>query len=105
MDISLSNALSGIQTVIKRQEVSAANVANVNTPGFEKYSANQTERSAGGVRIANISRTLNSDSDRSNTDIAREMVNQMINKNELTANTKVIRAQNNMTGALLDIIA
>jgi flagellar hook protein FlgE len=105
MNISFSSALSGIQTVIKREEISAANIANVNTSGFEKYSSSQTEKSPAGVRIASISRTLNSEGDLSNTDLSQEMVNQLTNKNELRADAKVIHVQNEMVGALLDIIA
>jgi len=105
MEISQAASLSGIQTVIKRQEATAQNIANVNTPGFERYSVNQTDMAPSGVRVASVNRTLNPDSDRSNTDLAQEMTDMIRNKNELTANVKVIRAQDQMTGALLDIIA
>jgi flagellar basal body rod protein FlgG len=105
MEISSAASLSGIQTVIKRQEATAANIANVNTPGFERYSVNQTEMLPGGVRVASVNRTLNPEPDRSNTDLAQEMTDMLRNKNELAANVKVARVQNEMTGALLDIIA
>jgi len=105
MEISSAASLNGIQTVIKRQEATAANIANVNTPGFESYAVNQTEMLPSGVRVASVNRTLNSEPDRSNTDLAQEMVKMLQNKNELAANVKTLRAQNEMTGALLDIIA
>jgi flagellar basal body rod protein FlgG len=105
MEISSAASISGIQTVIKRQEAAAANIANVNTPGFERYSVNQAETPPSGVRIANVNRTLNPEPDRSNTDLAKEMTDMLQNKNELAANVKAIRAQDEMTGALLDIIA
>jgi flagellar hook protein FlgE len=105
MEISLASAVSGIQTVIKRQEAAGANIANVNTPGFESCSVNQTEMKPSGVRVASVNRTLNSEPDTSNTDLAKEMTDMVRNKNELAANVKVARVQNEMTGALLDIIA
>jgi flagellar hook protein FlgE len=105
MDISLSSAISGMQTIIKRQEATAANIANVNTPGFDSYQVSQAETPPGGVRVASVSRTLNNQPDQSGTDLNREMVNLVQNKHEFAANAKVIRAQNEMTGALLDIIA
>jgi flagellar hook protein FlgE len=49
--------------------------------------------------------TPNTHSQDSNTDLNKELVNQVINKNELAANVKVIQAQDKMMGALLDIIA
>jgi flagellar hook protein FlgE len=105
MEISLAASLSGIQTVIKRQEATAQNIANVNTPGFERYSVNQADMTPSGVRVANVNRTLNPEADRSGTDLAQEMTDMLRNKNELTANVKAIRVQDQMTGALLDIIA
>ena len=105
MELSSISAVSGIQTVIKRQEAAAANIANVNTPGFEYYTLGQTEAPPAGVRVSGVSRTLNPEPDRSNTDLAREMTDMLRNKNELAANVKVLRAQDEMAGALLDIIA
>jgi flagellar hook protein FlgE len=105
MDISFAAPVSAVQTVLKRQEVSADNIANVNTPGFEQYDVSQTDMSPAGVRVDNLKRTLNPDSERSNTDLAKEAVEQIKNKNELAANVSVIKAQDKMVGALLDIIA
>jgi flagellar basal body rod protein FlgG len=105
MELSSVSALSGMQTVIKRQEAAGANIANVNTPGFESYTVDQAEQSPAGVRVSGVKRTLNPEPDRSNTDLAKEMTDMLTNKDELAANTKVIRAQDEMLGALLDIIA
>jgi len=105
MDVSFNTALSGMQTVIKRQEVAANNIANVNTPGFEEYSVGQAEIRPGGVRIASLARAPNPDMDRSNTDLAKQAVAMINNKNELAANARVIKTQDKMLGALLDIIA
>ena len=105
MDVSFSSAVSGMQTVIKRQEVAANNIANVNTPGFAEYDARQSEMTPGGVRISNISRPPNADRTTSNTDLAKQAVDLLKNKNEMKANAAVIKTQDTMLGALLDIIA
>ena len=105
MDMSFAAAVSGVQTVIKRQEIAGHNVANVNTPGFEEMSAGQTEQFPVGVRIGNLTRTPNPDAEHSNTDLAKEAVIQLQNKNELAADVSVIKVQDKMVGALLDIIA
>jgi flagellar hook protein FlgE len=104
MEISSLSAVSGIQTVMKRQDAAGTNIANSNTPGYESYRVDQTEQMPAGVRVSSIKRTLNPEPDRSNTDLAKEMTGMMINKHELAANIKVARAQDEMTGALLDVI-
>jgi flagellar basal body rod protein FlgG len=105
MQVALDAATSGIKTVIAREEVSANNVANISTRGFSQTDALQTNMSPAGVKISSLRTTPNSESLDSNTDLTKEMVNQVINKNELAANVKVIQTQDKMMGALLDIIA
>ena len=105
MDLSFATAVSGMQTVMKRQDIAADNIANVNTPGFRQYNAGQSEVSPAGVRISNISRTPNSDPGSSNTDLATQEVAMLQNKNELAANVGVVKTQDKMLGALLDIVA
>ena len=105
MQLSFDAATSGIKTVITREEVSANNVANISTRGFSQTDALQTNMSPVGVRISGLRSTPNTESQDSNTDLTKEMVNQVINKNELAANVKVIQTQDKMMGALLDIIA
>ena len=105
MQVSFNTALSGIQTALIREDVSANNVANINTRGFSQTDALQTAMSPAGVRISGLRSTPNSPSQDSNTDLAKEMVNQVINKEDVAANVKVIQTQDKMMGALLDIIA
>lgn len=105
MNISLSAGLSGIQAASFKESVSADNIANATTDGFEKYNVSQTESTnMSGVKISSISRTTNNGVE-SNTDIAIKMVNQISNKNELSGDLSVIKTQDKMTGALLDIMA
>jgi flagellar hook protein FlgE len=105
MNISLSAGLSGIQAASFKESVSADNIANSTTDGFEKYNVSQAESTnMSGVKISSISRTPNNGVE-SNTDLATEMVNQISNKNEFSGDLSVIKTQDKMTGALLDIMA
>jgi flagellar hook protein FlgE len=105
MNISSAASVSGMQAAITRQSVSAHDVANINTDGFGQYSAHQTDMKPAGTRVSHISRELNSSENPSNTDFATEAVEQKESLNDLKANTAVIKVQDRMTGALLDIFA
>lgn len=105
MQVSFAAAVSGIQAVITRENVSANNVANITTPGFSQTDAIQTAMSPQGVQISALRKTPNPDPQASNTDLTKEMVNQVQNKNELAADVKVIQTQDKMMGSLLDIVA
>jgi flagellar basal-body rod protein FlgC len=105
MDISFSTSISGIQTALKRHDVTAHNVANVNTPGFAAANVTQTDVRPGGVRIASIDRSTNTDATLSNTDLAKEAGEQIENKNTLAADVKVLKVKDRMLGELLDLFA
>jgi flagellar hook protein FlgE len=105
MDLSFNTSISGIRTALTRNEVSANNVANVNTPGFGQSSVYQAETPPGGVRVASIARTPNPDPAISGTDLAKETGEQIQNKNTLSANLKVLKVKDAMLGELIDMIA
>jgi flagellar basal body rod protein FlgC len=58
-----------------------------------------------GVQISGLRQTPNPDPANSNTDLNKEMINQVQNKNELAADVSVLKTQDKMIGALLDIVA
>jgi flagellar basal-body rod protein FlgC len=102
------SALSALSTV---QEVTANNIANVNTDGF-KASAVSLESGPGdqGVEVASITQSTTPGSmlngvETSNTDIGREMVDMITTSRAFEANTTFIRASEEMTGHLLNMIA
>jgi flagellar basal-body rod protein FlgC len=106
-DASLS-ALSALGTA---QQVSANNIANVNTDGF-KASSVVLESGPGdqGVDVAGIYQSTCSGPvvggvEGSNTDIGTEMVDMITTGHAFSANTAVVRASEEMTGHLLDMIA
>lgn len=84
-------------------DVSANNIANVNTPGFEQSDLVQVSGNAGAVS-GTIRRIPNPDSTSSGTDLAKEMGGEMtMAKTGYSANLKVIKTQDEMLGNLLDI--
>jgi flagellar basal-body rod protein FlgC len=89
------SALSALGTV---QQVSANNVANVNTDGFAAGSVTLESGPGGqGVRVGDIR-------EGGATDLATEMVTMMRTENAFSANTTAIRASEEMTGHLLNMI-
>jgi flagellar basal-body rod protein FlgC len=105
MDVSFSSSISGIRTAITRQDITAHDVANVNTRGFEQRTALQTDVQPEGVRLSAITRTPNSPGAPSNTDLAEEATEQIVNKGSLSANIQVLKAKDKMVGELLDLLA
>jgi flagellar basal body rod protein FlgG len=105
MNISSNAALSGVQTALYRHDVSANDIANMNTPGYEQVTPQQTETLPAGTGISNLARTPNDSVELSNTDLATEMVEQKTNGASLSANIAVLKAQDKMTGELLDLFA
>lgn len=56
MATALQTALSGIEASLTRADVSANNVANVNTTAYKASRVNQVERYGGGTRVASVVR-------------------------------------------------
>ena len=100
---SLSNANSGIQTSIIRNDISSNDIANVNTTGFEESQPIQSEQKNGGTTLSAINKVDTYEGADSNTDIATEMVEQSNNLDTLKANSAVMRVQNEMLGTVLDL--
>ena len=104
MNISLSSFISGIKTAITRHDITAHDVANVNTPGYEERVPHQVEAKHGGTNISHISRTPNPSTETSNTDLAEETSEQIINKRALQANIRGIKVQDKMLGEVIDLL-
>ena len=100
---ALSAAVSGIQLGSLRMTVSAHDVANVNTPGFEQSDLVQVERYPG-TAVGAIRRTVNPDSESSGTDLAKEFGGEMTEaQTGYSSSLKVLKVQDEMLGSLLDI--
>jgi flagellar basal-body rod protein FlgC len=100
----LNAAVSGLQTAQIRSNVAAHDVANVNTPGFEERDVvQQAKPDNGGSEVVDIRKVPNDNPEFSNTDLAKETVEQISASYDFKANAAQIRAQDEMMGTLLDI--
>ena len=101
------SALSAFGTV---QQVVANNIANVNTDEFQSSrTVLESSPNDQGVRVSDIQVNespgpIIDEVEGSNTDLATEMVTMMTNEAAFDANVAVIRAQEEMTGSLFDMI-
>jgi flagellar basal body rod protein FlgC len=113
MAISLFTALSGLLHQSRRLEVSAHNVANIATDGFQASRAVGEERATGGVatRIVPTQDSpplLLADGELltgSNTDPLAEVVTQISARAAYGANLAALEASLEAEQALLDILA
>ena len=105
MDAVFGISSSALRTTQTRQNVTAHNVANINTDGFSSSRVIQAEQKPAGVSAAAIQKNQNSDPQgQSNTDFAVEATNMIMNKSTYGANSKVLKVQDQMLGELLNIV-
>lgn len=103
--------LSAMNSLGVAQQVSANNIANVNTDGFKASSvALESGPHDQGVRVAAIQESSTPGAvvngvETSNTDIGNEMVDMIQTGHAFSANVASIRASEEMTGHLLNMIA
>jgi len=103
--------VSALSALGVAQQVSANNIANVSTDGFKSSSvAFESGPEGEGVRVADIRRSTSAGpfidgAEGSNTDIARETVDMISTGHAFSANVASVRASEEMTGHLLDMIA
>jgi flagellar basal-body rod protein FlgC len=112
----VSNALSALNAFRKKTDVTANNIANVNTDEFKKSRVNMQEGPNGGVQ-ASI-QPINTPGDpkeiyqddalvkveSSNVDLVEEITEMVVNKAGFGANLKTVSTQNQVLGSLLDIL-
>lgn len=105
MDGINSVPISGINSSILKNDVSAHDIANINTDGFQESQAIQTEKATGGTQISAIRKVDTYEGGMSNTNLAEEMVEQSTNKNTLAANVNVLKTQDEMNQTVIDLLA
>lgn len=94
---SLSTALSGMSAAQERLRASAHNVANADTPGFQRERVDAQATAEGGVR------TQTSRVPEPGQDLAADLVEQKSATYAYVANLRVLQTQIRAEGALLDI--
>jgi flagellar basal-body rod protein FlgC len=105
MEIAAS-ALNAFQT---RQNVTANNIANANTPGFSPDRVEMQENAAGGVRASVQKNSRPGEGNDpamearpSSTDLTREMVDMIATENAYDANAVTLAGQASLQGRLIN---
>ncbi len=105
MSISFTAPVTGMQVSSIRHDITAHDVANINTAGYGQSVPDQADISPEGVRLSSITRIPNAAGQPSTTDLAQESVEQIRNKETFAANAKVLKVKDRMIGELLDLFA
>lgn len=114
------SSLSALKAFGDKAQVTANNVANVNTDEFKKNRADIVEDQQGAVKVE-ISKPgtpekgeFQSEEEKlktsetkalSNVDIAEEMVTSMTTEKFYSANTKMVQADDEMKGTVIDMVS
>jgi flagellar hook-associated protein FlgK len=98
---------SGMRAAQLRLDVSAHNVANVQTPGFQRQQVQQTTQSAAGgvsAQVGQVPASMAQGAGGFNRP-AQDMVEQRMSLYSFTANLRTVQTQDAMLGKLLDVRA
>ncbi len=102
--MSISTNLSSLQANQTFMNTNADNIANVNTDGFRPTQTTISNPSKGTVQ-ADLSKADDTGSPKSQTDLTKEISDQVIIGGISQANVTAIKTQDEMMGSLLDIKA
>ena len=100
----ISSNISSITANQTFMNNNANNVANVNTDGF-RPSDTKIESSSDDTLKADTRLSDDNGSEKSQTDLSKEIPDQIAISNSVDANVTAIKTQNEMFGSLLDIKA
>lgn len=112
---AIHSALSGLTAFSTQIDVTAHNVANVNTNGFKKSRTEFVAVETGGVlpviqKDESAGPTILNDTgygpaqlELSNVDLREEVVNQIIGQRGFEANLQALKTADDMLGLILDI--
>ena len=92
-------AHSGLQAAQNRLGASAHNIANLNTPGFQRLRTEQAAVASPGGVMATAQR------EPQGAALEQEVVEQMSATYAFKANLQVLKAEDRMMGSLLDVRA
>ncbi len=101
--MNISNNISSIQAHQTMMNTNANNVANVNTDSFVPSDTRMASNE--GSVTANTRQADDNGSLRSQTDLAKEMPDQIIAQDVTAVNATAIKTQDEMLGTLIDMKA
>jgi flagellar basal-body rod protein FlgC len=96
-------SVSAMQASTLRMDISAHDVANINTPGFSQSRPVQTSLKPG-TEISAIQKMESPSPDFSATDLAEERVEQIKSEKDFAANAAVIKTQDKMLGEVVNLV-
>ncbi|OHB24584.1 MAG: hypothetical protein A2X84_05860 [Desulfuromonadaceae bacterium GWC2_58_13] len=108
---ALDVSIMGLKAMETRMSATANNLANVNTDGYKKDRVTLSENQHGGVnataaKVNTPGATVEDQGttrELSNVDIAEEITDTIPTRAGYSANLKMLQAQDELTGTLLDI--
>ncbi len=103
--MNINASLSGIRNAFLRQDVSAGNVANINTKNYQSKGVLNVEAKQGGVDSVVVRSNAPGNHNKNNVNLVDEMVGQLNNVNQEKANINVLKSQNEMIGSIIDLKA
>jgi len=102
--MSISTNVSSLQANQMFMNANANNIANVNTDGFRPTQTTISNPAKGTVN-ANLTKADDTGSPKSQTNLTKEIPDQIIISGVNEANINAIKTQNEMMGSLLDLKA
>jgi len=115
MSYAFNSALSALGAFFRKMDVTANNIANVNTNNFKKSRTEMEDVYPSGVKVS-ISRVdtpgdllppdeQSQNQESSNVNLAEELVDLITTEHAVSANITTIRTKDEMEKQLIDIIA
>ena len=102
--MNISSNMASINSHQTMMNTSANNVANLNTDGF-RPSDTRISNSDGSSPQASTRLSADTGSTRSQTDVAKELTDQIIAQDVTAVNVSSMKTQDEMLGSLLDVKA
>ena len=112
----IQNNLSALNAFDKKMQVTANNIANVNTSNFKKSEATLSEGDHGAIEVnvqkvdtpgyptEEMEEENRVNTETSNVDLVEEFGEQIITQNAYNANLKLIKNKDEILGNILDIL-
>lgn len=112
---SLYSGASALQSYQTATDVTANNVANINTGGYTAKSTTLAETRPAGVKVAAIAKSASSINDsqphvqvarnQSNVDLAKEKTDEITSFRAYQANAKTVQTTDDMLGTVINMKA
>jgi len=102
--MQISSSVSAIKASSLRMDISAHDVANINTPGFSQSRPIQTSQKPG-TEISSIQKIESNTQEFSATELAEETIERIKSEKDLAANASVIKTQDKMLGEVINLLA